>query len=116
LDAKPPRAADYIAVIGGGPAGLMAADVLASAGIAVEVFESKPSLGRKFLRAGIGGLNLTHSEDAVTFCSRYGAQQDWLRPMLERFPPGAVRAWAATLGVETFEGTSGRVFPVDMKA
>lgn len=107
---------EHVAVIGGGPAGLMAAEVLAEAGIAVDVFEAKPSLGRKFLRAGIGGLNLTHGEPYAEFCSRFGERQARLQPMLDCFPPSAVREWAAGLGVETFEGSSGRVFPVDMKA
>ncbi|NLC36813.1 MAG: TIGR03862 family flavoprotein, partial [Alcaligenaceae bacterium] len=107
---------DEVAVIGGGPAGLMAAEGLARAGVGVTVYEAKPSLGRKFLRAGIGGLNLTHGEDYQRFCARYEGRQPQLQPMLERFPPSAVRAWAADLGIETFEGSSGRVFPVDMKA
>lgn len=107
---------DHVAVIGGGPAGLMAAERLAQAGVAVAVYESKPSLGRKFLRAGIGGLNLTHGEDYARFCARFEARQPQLQAMLDGFPPAAVRAWAEGLGVETFEGSSGRVFPVDMKA
>lgn len=108
--------AAFVAIIGGGPAGLMAAEALAQAGLPVTVFEAKPSLGRKFLRAGIGGLNLTHGEDYAVFCSRFGDRLPWLQPMLERFSPSDVRRWAQALGVETFEGSSGRVFPVDMKA
>lgn len=107
---------EHVAVIGGGPAGLMAAERLAQAGISVVVYEAKPSLGRKFLRAGIGGLNLTHGEDYERFCSRFEGRKAQLRPMLDFFPPAAVRDWAGQLGVETFEGSSGRVFPVDMKA
>jgi uncharacterized flavoprotein (TIGR03862 family) len=94
----------------------MAAEVLAREGMAVTVYEAKPSLGRKFLRAGIGGLNLTHAEDYATFCSRFDEQGPLLRDMLDRFPPDAVRQWAASLGIETFAGSSGRVFPVGMKA
>lgn len=105
-----------VAVIGGGPAGLMAASVLAEAGVAVTVFDAKPSFGRKLLRAGVGGLNLTHAEPYVQFCQRYGRQEAWLRPMLDAFAPEDLRQWAASLGVATFVGSSGRVFPVGMKA
>lgn len=106
----------HVVVVGGGPSGLMAAERLARAGVSVTVFEAKPSLGRKFLRAGIGGLNLTHGEPYEQFCARFGDRIDLLKPMLDAFPPAAVRARAADLGVETFTGSSGRVFPVDMKA
>ncbi len=104
------------AVIGGGPAGLMAAEVLAQAGVQVHVFDAMPSVGRKFLLAGKGGLNLTHSEEHALFESRYGARQAQVAPWLQAFGADAVRAWADALGVETFVGSSGRVFPRDMKA
>jgi uncharacterized flavoprotein (TIGR03862 family) len=105
-----------VAVIGGGPAGLMAAEVLSAAGLSVAVFERMPTLGRKFLMAGRGGLNLTHSEDFERFASRYGAASDRLRPMLEAFTPADLTAWAEGLGQATFVGTSGRVFPKALKA
>lgn len=105
-----------VAVIGGGPAGLMAAEVVARAGHAVTVYERMPSLGRKFLLAGRGGLNLTHSEDIGAFMHRYGAGAQHLRSAIEAFPPGAVRAWCEELGQPTFVGSSGRVFPKAMKA
>ncbi|MGL4767337.1 MAG: TIGR03862 family flavoprotein [Formosimonas sp.] len=104
-----------VAVIGAGPAGLMAADVLSQAGVAVDVYEAKPSVGRKFLMAGKGGLNITHSEPFDDFISRYDAV-DWLAPMLREFDANDVRAWMTGLGVESFVGTSGRVFPTEMKA
>ena len=105
-----------VAVIGGGPAGLMAAECLAEAGLVVTVFEALPSLGRKFLMAGRGGLNLTHSEALPAFLSRYGAASHWLAPLLEAFPPAALTAWCEALGQETFIGSSGRIFPRSMKA
>jgi uncharacterized flavoprotein (TIGR03862 family) len=105
-----------IAIIGGGPAGLMAADVLCQAGYAVDLFDTMPSVGRKFLLAGKGGLNLTHSEDFGQFVTRYGARSSEMHALLQDFDAEAVRAWAASLGVPTFVGTSGRVFPTDMKA
>ena len=104
-----------IAVIGGGPAGLMAADVLSKAGVAVDVYEAKPSVGRKFLMAGKGGLNITHNEPLSDFINRYDAVE-WLKPMLADFNASDVREWMANLGVESFVGTSGRVFPSEMKA
>jgi len=104
------------AVIGGGPAGLMVAEVLANAGVAVTVYDAVPSVGRKFLLAGRGGLNLTHSEDLSRFLSRYGAAEPHLRGAIEAFPPSALVAWCNALGQETFIGTSGRVFPKAMKA
>lgn len=104
------------AVVGGGPAGLMAAEVLAAAGVRVTVYERMPSLARKFLMAGRGGLNLTHSEPMPAFLERYGSAADRLAPFIEHFPPEALRAWADELGVETFVGSSGRVFPKALKA
>src|SRR5882724_1266930 len=104
------------AVIGGGPAGLMAAEVLSAAGIGVDLYDAMPSVGRKFLQAGVGGLNLTHAEPDADFVTRFGARRSLVRPWLDAFGPEALRAWAATLGVETFIGTSGRVFPKEMKA
>lgn len=104
------------AVIGGGPAGLMAAEVLACAGVDVTVFDAMPSVGRKFLLAGRGGLNLTHSEPFHHFVSRYGAATHNLYPILSAFGPAEVREWTSGLGIETFVGTSNRVFPVEMKA
>ncbi len=105
-----------VAVVGAGPAGLMAAQELALAGREVHLFDAMPSVGRKFLLAGKGGMNLTHSEPLDRFVQRYGQRQALLAPMLQAFGPDQVRAWAQGLGVETFVGTSGRVFPVDMKA
>lgn len=94
----------------------MAAEVLAQAGVAVHLFDAMPSVGRKFLLAGKGGLNLTHSEPHAPFVSRYAERQPQLEPLLQEFGGPEVRAWAQGLGVETFVGTSGRVFPADMKA
>lgn len=104
------------AVIGAGPAGLMAAEVLAGAGVRVHVFDAMPSVGRKFLLAGKGGLNLTHSEPAEIFNERYGMRQRVLAGLLQDFGAAQVRDWAKGLGVQTFIGTSGRVFPSDLKA
>ncbi|HPA38435.1 MAG TPA: TIGR03862 family flavoprotein [Phenylobacterium sp.] len=103
-------------IVGAGPAGLFAAERLATAGWAVTVAERMPSVGRKFLMAGRGGLNLTHSEPAEPFLSRYGEAAGWLTPMLDAFPASALRAWAEGLGQPTFVGASGRVFPTAMKA
>ena len=104
------------AVIGAGPAGLMAAEVLSAGGVAVTVYDRMPSVGRKFLLAGRGGLNLTHSEHLDAFLARYGAASAHLRPMLEAFTPRALIDWADTLGAQTFTGSSGRIFPKAMKA
>lgn len=105
-----------VAVVGAGPAGLMAAQELALAGWSVHLFDAMPSVGRKFLLAGKGGMNLTHSEPLDRFMQRYGEREPQLAPLLQAFGPDQVRAWAQGLGIETFVGTSGRVFPVDMKA
>ncbi|MGZ9097845.1 MAG: NAD(P)/FAD-dependent oxidoreductase [Micavibrio sp.] len=105
-----------IAIIGGGPAGLMAAEVIASAGHAVTVYERKPTPGRKFLMAGRGGLNLTHSEEYEPFIARYGRAAEWLAPVIQKFPPSALQDWCEGLGQPTFVGTSGRIFPESLKA
>ena len=105
-----------VAVIGGGPAGLMAAEVLAQHGAAVDLFDAMPSVGRKFLLAGKGGLNLTHAEGFDLFVQRYAARQPQLEPLLRRFGPQQLRTWALGLGVATFVGSSNRVFPADLKA
>ncbi len=109
-------AAKTAAVIGAGPAGLMAAEVLAREGVAVTVYDHMPAPGRKFLMAGRGGLNLTHSEDLARFLARYGEASAHLGPAIEAFPPSALIAWCEGLGQPTFTGTSGRVFPKAMKA
>jgi uncharacterized flavoprotein (TIGR03862 family) len=103
-------------VVGGGPAGLRAADVLAHAGVQVDVYDAMPSVGRKFLLAGKGGLNLTHSEAFEAFVARYGDRRNFVEPWLRRLDAQALREWAHGLGIETFIGSSGRVFPRDMKA
>src|SRR5512134_756901 len=105
-----------IAIVGGGPAGLMAAESASAAGAEVDVYDAMASVGRKFLLAGKGGLNLTHAEPLDAFLSRYGARRECIAPLLEAFGPDALRAWAKALGVETFVGSSGRVFPAGMKA
>ena len=105
-----------IAIIGGGPAGLMAAEAAAGRGLRVDVYDSMASVGRKFLLAGKGGLNLTHAEPMDAFLSRYGKRRAVLEPLLRAFGPEDLRAWAKGLGVETFVGSSNRVFPLDQKS
>ena len=112
--APPPR--PLVVVIGGGPAGLMAAEALAQAGLAVELFDAMPSVGRKFLLAGVGGMNITHSEPYPAFVGRYAERRDEVDRLLQGFDATALRAWIHGLDVSTFVGTSGRVFPTDMKA
>lgn len=110
--ASPPLAV----VIGAGPAGLMAAEALAQAGLAVQVFDAMPSVGRKFLLAGVGGMNITHSEPYPRFVARYAERESEIKRLLGDFDADALRQWIHGLGIETFVGTSGRVFPTDMKA
>ena len=105
-----------ITIIGGGPAGLIAAQRLAEAGRRVTVYDRMPTVGRKFLMAGRGGLNLTHSEPLDLFVARYGAAQGWIEPLVRAFSPDDLRAWSHDLGVPTFVGSSGRVFPESLKA
>lgn len=105
-----------VVVIGGGPAGLMAAEVLSRGGVRVELFDAMPSAGRKFLMAGKGGMNITHSEQMADFVGRYGARSGEFANLLESFGPQQLRDWVHGLGVATFVGSSGRVFPTDMKA
>jgi len=105
-----------LAIIGGGPAGLMAAEAACAAGVAVDLYDAKGSVGRKFLLAGKGGLNLTHGEPGERFVTRYGERREEVARWLQAFDAEALRAWARELGVDTFVGSSGRVFPQDMKA
>lgn len=105
-----------VAIVGGGPAGLMAAEVLSAGGASVHLFDAMPSVGRKFLLAGKGGMNLTHAEPFDAFVERYAEAASALQPMLEAFGARAVRDWANGLGIDTFVGSSHRVFPTDMKA
>src|SRR6201992_2873914 len=105
-----------VAVIGAGPAGLIGGEVLAGGGVSVTVYDAMPSVGRKFLMAGRGGLNLTHSEPLLQFLARYGKATPHLKPAIEAFPPDALRSWSDALGQPTFVGSSGRVFPQAMKA
>ncbi len=111
-----PPSTPTIAVIGGGPAGLMAAETLRAAGLRVDLYDAKGSVGRKFLIAGKGGMNLTHSDPFDVFVTRYGERAHEVAAWLRGFDADALRAWARGLGVDTFVGTSGRVFPTDLKA
>ncbi|MFK3799671.1 TIGR03862 family flavoprotein [Pseudomonas sp. NPDC088444] len=105
-----------VAIIGGGPAGLMAAEVLSQAGYRVDLYDGMPSVGRKFLLAGVGGMNITHSEAYPTFLSRYAERAPMIAPLLRSFGAEALCEWIHGLGIQTFVGSSGRVFPTDMKA
>ena len=116
MSSTSPSSNKHALVIGGGPAGLMAAERLRAAGLEVEVCDAMPSVGRKFLLAGKGGLNLTHSEDKAEFINRYALRNTEVARWLDTLDAEGVRAWAAELGVETFVGSSGRVFPSSMKA
>lgn len=111
-----PHSAVQVAIVGGGPAGLMAAEVLSARGIAVDLYDAKASVGRKFLLAGKGGLNLTHGEAADLFVTRYRERSAEVSNWLAEFDAAALRDWCAGLGIATFVGSSGRVFPTDMKA
>ncbi|MFD3299653.1 TIGR03862 family flavoprotein [Aquipseudomonas alcaligenes] len=116
MSARPASASSLAAIIGGGPAGLMAAEVLANAGVRVELFDAMPSVGRKFLLAGVGGMNITHSEAKAPFIARYRERENEIAALLADFDAEALRTWIHDLGIDTFVGTSGRVFPTDMKA
>ena len=105
-----------IAIIGGGPSGLMAAEVIAAAGHQVTIYDRMPTFGRKFMMAGRGGLNLTHSEPLEKFITRYFEASNWLAPHIKNYPPETLKKWCEDLGQETFVGSSGRVFPRNMKA
>ncbi|WP_083185444.1 TIGR03862 family flavoprotein [Pseudomonas floridensis] len=113
LTASDPRS---VVIIGGGPAGLMAAEVLSQAGWRVDLYDGMPSVGRKFLLAGVGGMNITHSEPYPAFLARYAERSPMIAPLLHRFDADALCDWIHGLGIETFIGSSGRVFPRDMKA
>jgi len=112
----PSKDRQVVAIIGAGPAGLMAAEYVARAGFAVHVYDAMPSAGRKFLLAGKSGMNLSHAEEFDQFKLRYRQKSERLESCLSRFDANKIRAWAANLGIETFVGTSGRIFPTDMKA
>jgi len=107
---------DRVAIIGGGPAGLMAAEVISQHGLKVDLYDAMPSVGRKFLMAGKSGLNLTHAEPLEPFLSRYGQQRRYLEPIINALTPDRLRDWAHALGIDTFVGSSQRVFPQEMKA
>jgi uncharacterized flavoprotein (TIGR03862 family) len=111
-----PTTPPCVAIIGGGPAGLMAAEVLSQAGIKVDLYDGMPSVGRKFLLAGVGGMNITHSEPYPAFLARYAERAPEIAPLLRDFDADALCKWIHDLGIETFIGSSGRVFPKDMKA
>ncbi|MBS1073456.1 TIGR03862 family flavoprotein [Gluconobacter sp. Dm-73] len=111
-----PSIGPSIAIIGAGPAGLFAAEILSARGCRVQIFDRMPSVGRKLLMAGRSGLNLTHSEPLDSFLKRYGTAQDWLEPTIRAFPPEALKQWAEGLGQPCFSGSSGRIFPKTMKA
>lgn len=116
MPAVQPPQSPTVAIIGGGPAGLMAAEVLANACVQVELYDAMPSLGRKFLLAGVGGMNITHAEPKAAFLGRYRERQEEIAGLLADFDADRLRAWIHDLGIDTFVGTSGRVFPSDMKA
>lgn len=116
MDSRHNYANKSVAIIGGGPAGLMAAEIISQHGYRVDIYDAMPSVGRKFLLAGVGGMNITHSEVLPAFISRYGSRASHIEPLLRAFPPDALREWIHGLGIETFVGTSGRVFPTQMKA
>jgi len=105
-----------VAIIGGGPAGLIAAETLLAHGADVELFDAMPSVGRKFLLAGVGGMNITHSEPRAPFLARYGRREAELTPIIDAFDAAALRDWVHGLGIDTFVGSSGKVFPTGMKA
>ncbi len=116
MPSTPSASSPRVVVIGGGPAGLMAAEVLAAGGAQVELFDAMPSLGRKFLLAGVGGMNITHAEPKPAFIQRYRNRAAEIGRLLDGFDADALRAWIHGLGIDTFVGSSGRVFPSDMKA
>jgi uncharacterized flavoprotein (TIGR03862 family) len=105
-----------VAIIGGGPAGLMVAELISQSGLKVDVYDAMPSVGRKFLIAGKGGLNITHSDPKDLFLTRYSSSSAYIKPMLDRFDAEALKTWVHDLGIQTFIGSSGRVFPAEMKA